>query len=76
MNKCYKEVDKRYAKFGSRGIKVCDRWKNSFDNFYDDMIDTYGENKHKGMEVMFSRYDSSKDFTPDNCGMVKHGYKG
>ena len=40
------------------------------------MIDTYRNNKHKGMEVMFSRYDSSKDFTPDNCGMVKHGYKG
>lgn len=76
MNKCYKEADKRYAKFGARGIKVCDRWKNSFDNFYDDMLDTYRNNKHKGMGVMFSRYDSSKDFTPDNCGMVKHGYKG
>ena len=76
MNKCYKEADKRYAKFGAVGIKVCDRWKYSFNNFYADMIDTYRKNKHKGMGVMFSRYDSSKDFTPDNCGMVKHGYKG
>ena len=76
----YEDMGRLYnqhvEEFGARGIKVCDRWKNSFDNFYDDMIDTYRNNKHKGMEVMFSRYDSSKDFTPDNCGMVKHGYKG
>ena len=76
MNRCYKETDKTYSRFGELGIKVCSKWKDSFKNFYDDIIDIYRENKYRGKSVMFGRYDSSKDFTPDNCGMVSRGYKG
>lgn len=38
--RCYNENDKSYYNYGGRGIRVCDRWLESFDNFYEDM----GEN--------------------------------
>lgn len=36
-NRCYKPTFISYPYCGARGIKVCDRWKNSFQNFLDDM---------------------------------------
>lgn len=35
--RCYNEKDKRYHDYGGRGISVCDRWMESFENFLSDM---------------------------------------
>lgn len=35
--RCYTETVERYPKYGGRGIVVCDRWINSFENFFADM---------------------------------------
>lgn len=35
--RCYDEKRRSYATHGARGIGVCKRWLDSFDNFYDDM---------------------------------------
>ena len=37
LYRCTNENSSRYADYGGRGIKVCDRWAESFDNFVDDV---------------------------------------
>ena len=36
-DRCYNKNHNRYIYYGARGIKVCDRWKDSFIAFYEDM---------------------------------------
>ena len=37
--RCYNINCTNYPNYGARGIVVCDRWLNSFENFYEDMGD-------------------------------------
>lgn len=60
MSRCYNEKDKRYSRYGGRGIKVCKRWHN-MKNFFMDMTDTYAA----GLTI--DREDNDDDYTPDNC---------
>lgn len=36
-NRCYNTKSKKYPIYGARGITMCHRWFNSFDEFYEDM---------------------------------------
>lgn len=50
-----------YDNYGGRGIKVCDRWNNSFKNFLTDM----GERPSAAHTI--DRIDSDKGYAPGNC---------
>lgn len=60
--RCYSEKCPSYVKYGAVGIKVCDRWLESFENFYEDMGATY----HDGLTL--DRYPNQKgNYEPSNC---------
>lgn len=37
LKRCYDPADPKYPDYGGRGIVVCERWRNSFKNFREDM---------------------------------------
>lgn len=60
-NRCYGETHPRYADYGGRGIQVCERWLESFENFLADM----GERPTGKTLDRFPNKDGN--YEPSNC---------
>ena len=45
IQRCSNPKDSRYYSHGGRGIKVCDEWRASFENFYKDNKKKKGEKR-------------------------------
>lgn len=58
--RCYNRGDNRYRLYGARGIRVCDTWRNSFEQFLADM----GE-APAGLSL--DRIDNDGDYSAANC---------
>jgi hypothetical protein len=61
LQRCYNPHHKAFKHYGGRGITVCDRWRDSFENFLADM----GQRPAPGYSI--ERIDNSKGYSPDNC---------
>ena len=67
--RCMYPNNKRYYCYGGRGIKVCERW-NEFENFRDDMYQSYLEHvaKFGEKETTIERNDTNGNYELSNCG--------
>jgi hypothetical protein len=59
--RCYHKYNNRYYAYGARGIKVCERWKDTFSNFLIDM------GRKPGREYSIDRINVNGNYTPNNC---------
>ena len=59
--RCYNPRSKAYSRYGGKGITVCDRWINSFENFLADM----GEKPSRKHSI--DRINNSLGYFPENC---------
>lgn len=59
--RCTNPNYKEFYLYGGRGIKVCDSWLNSFENFYRNM----GERPSNSHSI--DRVDVNGNYCPENC---------
>lgn len=59
--RCNDSNSKNYHRYGGRGIKVCDRWVNSYENFIADM------GQKPSPKHTIDRKDNNGDYEPSNC---------
>lgn len=59
--RCTNPNNKYFHRYGGRGITICDRWLNSFENFLEDM----GLKPAKGYHI--DRIDNDKGYFKENC---------
>ena len=59
--RCGNPKSDSYKDYGGRGIKVCERWINSFENFLADM----GQAPAKHFSI--DRKDTNGNYEPSNC---------
>jgi hypothetical protein len=64
LNRCYNPANKSYPWYGGKGITVCDRWRESFENFLADMGKTY----LPGLSL--ERIDVKQGYSPENCKWI------
>ena len=61
LTRCYNKNAKSYRLYGGRGISICQRWRESFENFLSDM----GQRPSKKHSI--DRIDNDGNYEPSNC---------
>jgi len=59
--RCYNPNYEQFDKYGGRGIKVCETWRDNFHNFFMDM------GAKPTLKHTIDRIDCDGDYTPENC---------
>lgn len=61
LDRCRLPSHQAWANYGERGISVCERWQQNFQNFWDDM----GPGYRPGLEI--DRRDNNGNYSAENC---------
>lgn len=61
FTRCYNRKYDSFERYGGRGIRVCERWLHSFENFFADM----GE--RPSVDHSLDRKNNNGNYTPKNC---------
>ncbi|MDD4995792.1 MAG: hypothetical protein PHW53_05015 [Patescibacteria group bacterium] len=59
--RCLTEKSTNYIYYGGRGIMICDRWRNSFENFFADM------GARPSINHSIDRKDNMLGYSAENC---------
>lgn len=59
--RCLNSKSTFFHHYGGRGITMCDRWRDSFENFLEDM------GKRPGPKLSIDRIDVNGNYEPSNC---------
>lgn len=59
--RCNNKNDHNYLKYGARGIRICERWQNSFLHFLQDM------GTRPSADHSIERIDNAGHYEPGNC---------
>jgi hypothetical protein len=59
--RCFNKNSKRYMDYGGRGITMCERWRNSFENFLADM------GQKPSPKHSIDRINNDGNYEPSNC---------
>ncbi len=61
LKRCLNKNSSDFSNYGGRGINVCDRWLESFENFYEDM------GGRPSSDYSLDRIENDGGYSPDNC---------
>ena len=61
LGRCLNPLNKDWKNYGGRGITVCKRWQDSFENFWVDMQEGYSP------ELTLGRANNTRGYSKANC---------
>lgn len=69
LDRCYNPNNTEYYNYGGRGITVCDRWRECYGNFKEDMYEEFIAHAaiHGENDTTLDRRDPDGNYCPENC---------